>query len=255
MSSISLIENLVKDSFHVLNGMPDYITLQEKERMSFDGKSLEGAIENLISLARACEIKRIGALINRETEHYLNLSTMLLHFGFEKYASKVEVFRDLQDITPNIADYEWRSLDESTISEDEFKRLWEKCMSGSENASSSLSMDEQLDSVKSELGEEWKKSCNAIYLVERPIGIAITHIEPGTVNEGRLFYFGLLPEERGKGLSTVIYNLSLCKLKQIGASYYIGSTHETNKRMQKVFFNNGCSIRARTESYYKYFDK
>lgn len=255
MHLISMIENLVEDSFNLLNGMPNYITLQEKERISYEEKNLEAALENLISLAKECEIKRIGAFINRASDHYLDLSKMLLDFGFEKYASKVEVFRDLQDITPYTVGCEWRTLGDLTISEEEFKRLWEKCMSGSDNAPSSLSMDEQLDSVKNELGEEWRKSCNAIYLEDRPIGIAVAHIEPETVDEGRLFYFGLLPEERGKGLSSVIHNQSLNILKQMGATYYIGSTHETNKRMQKVFFNNGCSIKARTESYYKYFNK
>lgn len=251
---ISVVENLLTDSFHILNGMPHYITIEEKETINYDQANLEYKIRSLIELARESEVKRIGALIDRASDHYLNLSKMLINFGFEKYASKVEVFRDLQDITPYTAGYEWRSLSDSTISEDEFKRLWEECMSGSDNAPSSLSMDEQLDSVKNELGEEWRKSCNAIYLEDRPFGIAITHIEPGMVDEGRIFYFGLLPEERGKGLSSVIHNQSLNILKQMGATYYIGSTHETNKRMQKVFLNNGCSIRARTESYYKYFE-
>lgn len=235
--------------------MPQYITIEEKEKINYDQENLEEKIKTLIDLGLEWQMKRIGALINRSSSHYVDLSETLLHLGFEKYASKVEVFRDLKDINNNRENYQWRSLSGTAMQEDEFKKLWKKCMSGSENAASTLSMDEQLESVKNELGVEWRKSCNAVYLEGKPIGVSIPHIESGTVDEGRLFYFGLLPEERGKGLSAILHNQALYQLKLMGASYYIGSTHETNKRMQKVFFNNGCTIRARTESYYKYLDK
>ncbi|WP_233522734.1 hypothetical protein [Peribacillus glennii] len=45
------------------------------------------------------------------------------------------------------------------------------------------------------------------------MGIAIPHIEPGTDSEGRLFYFGLMPEERGKGKSAEIHMDCLMLLK------------------------------------------
>jgi hypothetical protein len=43
-------------------------------------------------------------------------------------------------------------------------------------------------------------------------------------------------------------------LKQMGATYYKGRTHETNLKMQNVFLKNDCSIIAHTESYYKYLN-
>jgi len=147
------------------------------------------------------------------------------------------------------------SLADDSLSKTEFKQLWERWMSGSANRPSSLTMEQHLLSVKSELGEDWEKSCQVFYLQNNPVGISIPHIEPGTMNEGRLFYFGLLPEVRGKGLSTPLHLQSLWALKEMGATRYIGSTHIANKPMQRVFEKNGYSVRSLTESYYKYFSK
>jgi hypothetical protein len=202
-----MVEKLLKDTFKVINGLPHYIAIEEKERIKFDHENWENKIRGLITFGLEMDIKRVSALINRSSEHYLYLSKMLLNLGFEQYASKVEVFRNLQDIKYNINGYGWRSLGDSTISAEEFKLLWKQCMSGSENAPSSLTMDEHLDSVKSEIGEGWSSSCMAIYAENKPIGVSIPHIEPGTLNEGRLFYFGLLPEERKR--TECNYSLSI----------------------------------------------
>ena len=246
------LETIVKDSFKLLNGFPTYISIEEKESYIFEDHTLENTLKTLVSWSKEKNLQRISALINRSTDHYTYLSQIFKNFGFEKYASRVEVYRNLTDLNDHSNGYEWRGLADSSISEEEFKRIWHSCMAGSENAASTLTIDEHLFSVKSELGDHWKESCKAIFEGEKPIGISIPHIEPGTINEGRLFYFGLVPEERGKGKSTLIHLQSLHILIQMGATYYIGSTHETNKGMQKVFMKNGCSIKAHTESYYKY---
>lgn len=44
----------------------------------------------------------------------------------------------------------------------------------------------------------------------------------GDIDEGRLFYFGIFPEERGKGYSKYLHLQSLHFLKEMGATYYIG---------------------------------
>lgn len=252
LSQISMVENLFKESFKVLDGMPQYIGIEERENANYDHNNWKDKINTLNDFAIQNKLRRISALINRTSEHYLLLAQMLINMGFEKYASKVEVFRDLNDINNNKKGYEWKSLSDYNISEDEFKKIWEKCMYASDNSPTSLTMDEHLNSVKIEIGENWSTSCNVIYFEDKPVGISIPHIESGTVDEGRLFYFGILPEERGKGHSVPIHYQSMNLLKELGATYYIGSTHETNKKMQKVFLKNGCSIKAETESYYKY---
>lgn len=252
MSDYFNVQNLVNGNFKVLNGLPDYLFLEEKEEVVFSHEEWESQLKNVLLLAGKMKLARLGVLINRATEHYSPFADMLLELGFEKFASRVEVYRDLEEIEDWKLD-QWHSLDDCTITEEEFKLLWGKCMSGSDNAASTLTIEDQILSVKSELGADWRKSCLAIYEDNKPIGITIPHIEPGTKNEGRLFYFGILPEVRGKGKSTLYHYQSLIALKQMGATYYIGGTHEANIRMQKVFHRNGCSIKARTESYYRYF--
>lgn len=71
-------------------------------------------------------------------------------------------------------------------------------MAGSLNAPSSLNIDEQIRSVEVELGPDYKDSCIITYEEGKSIGVIMPHIEPRTLNEGRMFYFGLTPEERGK---------------------------------------------------------
>jgi RimJ/RimL family protein N-acetyltransferase len=248
------LQNLVNGTFKILNGMPYYLTIEEKEEINYNHDKWQSKLRSLLLFAEKLNLNRLGVQINNSTVHYLPFTNMLLELGFEKFASRVEVFRSLEDIEIRKSN-EWRSIADGTISEDEFKQLWEQCMSGSDNAASTLTIEDHFQSVKSELGEEWRKSCLVIYEGNKPIGITIPHIEPGTKREGRLFYFGILPEERGKGKSTRYHYQSLGALKQMGATYYIGGTHEANKRMQKVFQRNGCSIQGRTESYYKYFTK
>jgi hypothetical protein len=109
------------------------------------------------------------------------------------------------------------------ISINEFKRVWEESMKGSLNSPSSITMDEQMRSVEVELGPDFKKSCVVACENSRPIGVVIPHIEPGTLREGRLFYFGLIPEERGKGKSIPLHQQALDILKNVfKAEYYKG---------------------------------
>ncbi|MET3195198.1 GNAT family N-acetyltransferase [Bacillus sp. OAE603] len=251
MDEILKVDMLNSDLFKIINGAPEHINIEEKETVN-NNKNSEIELKNLINLSIKRQVNRIGVLINKSSKHYLNYSKLLLNLGFERYASKVEVLRSLQDISEENSKYEWRSIGNKTLSEDEFKMLWKQCMSGSENRTSSLSMEEHLDSVKSLLGSNWKNSCIAIYERNKPIGISIPHIEPGTIDEGRLYYFGLLPQERGKGRSVQFHYHSLWVLRKMGATFYIGSTHETNIKMQNVFYKNNCSIKSHTESYYKY---
>ena len=46
--------------------------------------------------------------------------------------------------------------------------------------------------------------------------MSIPHIETGTESEGRLFYFGVMPYYRGKGIASRLHLQSLHMLKEIG---------------------------------------
>ena len=73
--------------------------------------------------------------------------------------------------------------------------------------------------------------------------MSIPHIEPGTVSEGRLFYFGVnCLSYRGKGVASQLHLQCLHMFKEMGATYYIGSTHTSNEKMQGIFWRNNCSF-------------
>lgn len=125
--------------------------------------------------------------------------------------------------------------------EDVFLETWRRSMEGSLNAPQSLNMDEQMKSVKKELGPGYVDTCLTAYENGIPIGVVMPHIEPGTKKEGRIFYFGLMPEERGKNKATVLYKEGLYLLKnRFQASYSVGATSVHNKPMLKVFEKCGC---------------
>ncbi|WP_084375132.1 GNAT family N-acetyltransferase [Neobacillus soli] len=253
MPNMLKIEALFGKTFKILNGFPAYVTIEQK---SDPTGFITG--QDVLSLMDSClrsGLERIGVSLDKASDEFDYLSKLFRRNGFEHFSSRVEVYRDLKDFEGCKTPFTWASLDDRSFSETEFKLLWEKCMAGSDNKPSSLTMDQHLLSVKSELGEGWRKSCRVFYLKKKPIGISIPHLEPGTINEGRLFYFGLLPEARGKGLSTAIHLQSLSALKEMGATHYIGSTHPANKKMQRVFEKNGCVVRTQMESYYKNFSK
>ncbi|RFU60107.1 GNAT family N-acetyltransferase [Bacillus sp. V59.32b] len=241
-------------SFRLLNGTPDYLTFEEIKKDPENLQIVSRSIRDWISLGRTASLKRMSFIIHQDSSYYEEMKNILLQRNFEYFSSKVMVYRDLPDCKAEELKYEWHNLEEeSVLTEEGYKDLWGNCMSGSENARSTLSMEEHLRSVKLELGPYWRKSCYAVYENNKPLGIAIPHIEPGTSDEGRLFYFGLVPEERGKGKSAGIHRDSLVLLHRLGAAFYVGSTDQANHGMQKVFLNNDCRITSLIESYYYYF--
>ncbi|MGM0827418.1 MAG: hypothetical protein ACQEU4_04245 [Bacillota bacterium] len=138
------------------------------------------------------------------------------------------------------------------IPEKEFAHIWMQSMEGSLNAPSCLTMPEHMKSVAVELGHSYKDSCIAIYEGDQPIGVIMPHIEPGTVDEGRLFYFGLIPDERSKGKSKILHKLALNLLeKEFHAKNYIGGTSKHNAPMIRTFIANGCEVKDVNRVFYK----
>ncbi|EDL64301.1 GNAT family N-acetyltransferase [Bacillus sp. SG-1] len=98
----------------------------------------------------------------------------------------------------------------------------------------------QLDALNAEVEPEKFR----VYLVRKngeDAGICIPHIEPFTESEGRLFFFGITPEFRGKGLSSTVHKFAIASLRiELKADSYIGVTDRDNQPMKKVFVKNGC---------------
>ncbi|WP_077325017.1 hypothetical protein [Virgibacillus siamensis] len=177
-----------------------------------------------------------------------NADEFLLDNGFRLHDENVTVWMELDNLKSMEQVFTLKTLNE--LSESDFKDVWQQSMKGSLNAPSSLTMDEQLRSVEVELGPKYKDSCIVAYEEGKAIGVIMPHIEPGLKQEGRIFYFGLVPEVRGLEKSKYLHQQALWLLKnQFKATYYIGNTSHNNAPMLKTFQYNGCKVLERNKVY------
>ncbi|WP_079528702.1 GNAT family N-acetyltransferase [Halobacillus hunanensis] len=217
-------------------------------------------VENLTHLSTGQLLKLLDYLVHDVRFHQAATLSILLpspsvvveeklgKLGFTLHDVTVSVKRDLSDMAPPEEPFTLRVLEEGM--EESFKQVWSQSMEGSLNASSSLTMDEQFNSVEKELGPNYRHTCQMVYEGAKPIGVVMPHIEPGTTGEGRLFYFGLIPEKRGKGKSRALHRQALSVLRdEFNADYYMGSTSYRNEPMLKVFDYNGCHEVDRSNLY------
>jgi GNAT superfamily N-acetyltransferase len=183
--------------------------------------------------------KEIGFLSLLMDETY---EKWLFEKGFTKISSIVEYTRKL-DNQPDIDDQiVWHSLSNGLINDQEYGELYRLCKSGSANKNNIETDDQVIISLKNELGASWEEHCFYFTKDNVVIGISIPHIEMGTEDEGRLFYFGVIPDMRGQGIGTKIHKITLGLLKNWNATYYVGSTDVHNKHMIKIFEQNGCML-------------
>jgi hypothetical protein len=211
-------------------------------------------IEELKELVRFLEqtpayhsLSTLKILVNQIFSH--ELDEYLVGKGYEMVDEFVTVYKKLEK---SEIEHSYTLKNLHVISENEFAHIWMQSMEGSLNVPSSLTMEEHMKSVKVELGDSYTDSCIAIYEGAQPIGVIMPHIEPGTVDEGRLFYFGLIPDERSKGKSKILHKLALNLLeKEFHAKNYIGGTSKHNAPMIRTFIANGCEVKDVNRVFYK----
>ncbi|MFD1361314.1 hypothetical protein [Lentibacillus salinarum] len=193
------------------------------------------------------DVSSINLLVNSQFSE--KVDRLLEARGFQLYDHVVMVGRELDDLPDTGASpFIRRSLNELPLAT--FTRIWQEATAASPNAPSVMPIDGQMENVRKELGAGYRATCQVAYDGGIPIGVVMPHIEPGTRDEGRLFYFGLIPEARGKGKSKPLHMLALQTLKEeFAASYYIGSTSEKNIPMLQTFASNGCSVMERNRVY------
>lgn len=201
------------------------------------------------------EFEQILADWERENVGYLSLlmSTeyhdWLLDLGLYKMSSIVEYTRGLSDLPAVDKDVHWHDLSEELITDEQFGELYVKCTNGTANKKAPQAKDPFFQSLEKELGSSWRKHCYYFIGDGAMIGIAIPHIEMGTKDEGRLFYFGVVPEWRGKGVGSQIHKLALRLLQKLGANSYVGSTDSSNIHMIRILQSNGCVLKDQKGMY------
>jgi ribosomal protein S18 acetylase RimI-like enzyme len=90
----------------------------------------------------------------------------------------------------------------------------------------------------------------AVYESDIPVGAILPQPYDDNPLEGSIFYIGILPDHRNKGLGTILHAKGLTELKRSGCHTYIGSTDVSNQSMLKVFAKNKCE-RTSTQLFYK----
>jgi hypothetical protein len=227
-SFLEKVKIIQGDNYATIEDTNDLTTEEMKELISFlDQTPPYHSLSNVKIL--------VNQTFSREVDEYLEGK------GFDLVDEFVTVHKKLEN---SEVKHSFTLKNLHMISEKEFAHIWMKSMEGSLNAPSCLTMTEHMKSVAVELGDSYKDSCIAIYEGDYPIGVIMPHIEPGTVDEGRLFYFGLIPDERSKGKSKILHKLALNLLaSEFHAKKYIGGTSKNNAPMIRTFLANGCEVK------------
>ncbi|TLS38144.1 GNAT family N-acetyltransferase [Pseudalkalibacillus caeni] len=226
----------ISSKIKCLNGEPFYIIIENLEALIPSAQQ-----ENIDQLMAICEEKKIQKLsVVLKTERaFVEKAERLLRENHFVYESSMLIFqKNLESLEEAEIPFQIRDLEE--VGEKGFISIWQKVIEGSYNKPSSLTIEEQFEGMKKEIGPAYAHACLTVYDESKPIGIMIPVIEPGTEDEGRIFYFGIIPDARGKGIAVMIHRKALDYLKKSGASYYIGATDKKNIPMQSIFKKNGC---------------
>lgn len=221
----------------VLDGTPNYFAIEDIGRVS-TSNDFKKLLEEMMNYVSNAGIQSVSIILGKEEASNPGYIRFLEEAHFKKHGIQYFFRRDLISLKSLDEPFAIKSIGET--GKDLFVKVWEASTAESLNAVSLLSIEKQFKGMKSELGTDYRKSCLVAYKNENPIGVTMPHIEPGTIDEGRLFYFGLIPAFRGKGLATSFHRLSLQYLRKLGARHYIGATGHKNLPMQRVFQKNGC---------------
>ncbi|MCY9531391.1 N-acetyltransferase [Paenibacillus alvei] len=102
-----------------------------------------------------------------------------------------------------------------------------------------------LDTMKIELPSQVDNMYTVYMFNNEPVGVVFPHIEPDTNQEGRLFWIGIHPAYKGKGLGGGLHTIGLYRLQHdFQAKSYLGATEIENAPMRKIMEANGCVQQA-----------
>lgn len=229
--------------FSTIKKENEYWLVDQVKQDQVSEQNYEVAFQELLKDWYHQEVDYLSLLMDETYE------TWLLKQDFHKVSVIVEYTLDLNTIHIQRSDISSIVLATSGISDETFANLYEQCRSGSANRNKLFTIEQIMESFELELGSNWRSHCMIFQKEGEPVGISIPHIESGMMEEGRLFYFGILPEWRGKGMGTICHQHTLDALKEFGATYYVGSTDAVNDAMIRVFEKNDCVLRDRKGIY------
>ncbi|TQR18898.1 GNAT family N-acetyltransferase [Psychrobacillus vulpis] len=201
------------------------------------------ALTKILMEYKKGEIEYVSLLMEEAFENWL------LDNGFRKISVIHEYVKTLDETYHVETNLTFHSLSEGLMTDLEFAEAYDLCRTGTANKNIPQPMEQVMTSLSSELGEAWRSNCYYFLKENELVGVSIPHIENGTKDEGRMFYFGIVPEMRGRGFGLEIHKITLELMKKIQAHYYVGSTDESNEHMISIFVKNGCRLRDKKGIY------
>ncbi|AIF45229.1 hypothetical protein [Virgibacillus sp. SK37] len=213
----------------------NFVTVEDTKNVSED--ELVYIIQHLDLFSNIRNAENVSILVDEKFTE--TVGGLLNKRNFQLDDEVLFVYKDLMKLPETDQFYSIKTLHK--MDRNFFISVWADVMKHSCNAPSLLNVEDQLRSAEIELGSTYKDSCILAYENAKPLGVIMPHLEPGTTDEGRLFYFGLVPKERGKGKSVILHQQALQLLRyQFHASHYIGSTSLDNLPMIQTFVHNDC---------------
>ncbi len=192
-----------------------------------------------------------GALLSLEDPARTAFNAALLQRGFVLDKQKVFVERSLADLAATVEpSCTYRSLVE--IGERTFVDVMTKAALG-DPFEDVADRDAQSDfrELVAYAGtcfdaRTWKVA----YIDGVAAGVLLPQVYEGSPHEGTLFYVGVCPDFRGRGLGTHLHAQGLSDLAACGVTHYVGSTDTRNVPMMRVFERNDCR-QTGTQLFYK----
>lgn len=229
--------------FNIIKNKQEYWLVDQIKKEEVSPESYLNELTNILKEWNRLEIGYLSLLMDEQYESWL------LENKFGKVSSVVEYTRKLEDVPFSDELIVGHSLAEGLLDDQKYAELYELCRSGTANKNTKQPINQVMSSLENELGPAWPQHCYYFRKDGAFAGISIPHIEMGTEDEGRLFYFGVVPKLRGQGMGAQIHRISMALLKQFHATYYVGSTDVNNANMIKIFEKNGCELRDKKGIY------
>ncbi|EJQ13321.1 hypothetical protein IE3_02220 [Bacillus cereus BAG3X2-1] len=222
-----------------------FIMIKENNAEVFTEEQLEEIIQYCVVEAEKDGIEELQFEISSKSPNYDVYKKCFETYSFEYITENMIVFKDIYEVNDIESDIDFKLIEE--VGEDAFYSLWNELME------EEIVFDQFVNMMEQEIGGRWKEHCLTAIANEEPIGIVIPHIEKGTLEEGRLMCFAVVPNMRNKEYEAALFTGAMFVLKEIGASYYIGETNVQNEWMKDVFEKNGCQQLSSTERYVRRF--
>lgn len=213
------VHSIISDEQIILEILDD--NLKQKEKM-------DCLINNLLINTRISKLKKVLLECPKIHLEHLNRTMEKMKIKGERviYIKSLEEPINIGDI-----DYElWSINDEKSLTF--LSEIMDRNM---------LDIHKFIGSMRTELPSQVQKMFTIYKVNNEPVGVVFPHLEPDKDKEGRIFWIGIHPKFRGKGLGKNLHLIGLYRLQNdFKAKSYVGATQINNYSMRKIMIYNGC---------------